>query len=36
TKDAEKEVSTADLVTSAGEVVTIAEDVEVTVAATTL
>nr|GEU88116.1 retrotransposon protein, putative, unclassified [Tanacetum cinerariifolium] len=36
TKDAENEVSTADLVTTTGEVVTTAEDVEVAVAATTL
>nr|GEZ73192.1 hypothetical protein [Tanacetum cinerariifolium] len=35
TKDAKKEVSTADLVTTAGEVVTTAEDVKVTTAATT-
>nr|GEW81673.1 hypothetical protein [Tanacetum cinerariifolium] len=35
TKVTEKEVSTADLVTTASEVVTTAEDVEVTTAATT-
>nr|GEY35061.1 hypothetical protein [Tanacetum cinerariifolium] len=35
TKDAEKEVSTADPVTTVGEVVTTTEDVEVTTAATT-
>nr|GEV68160.1 hypothetical protein [Tanacetum cinerariifolium] len=35
TKDAEKEVSTVDPVTTAGEVVTIAEDVKVTTTATT-
>nr|GEY75838.1 hypothetical protein [Tanacetum cinerariifolium] len=36
TKDAKKEVSTADPVTTAGEVVTTAEDVKVTTSATTL